>query len=152
MKKPIPRRCRTVPRRPAWKNRRKFKPTVHNDDNDDDDGDDNDDHWLEPRFTTVVEDEYSDNDPDGGDDDDDATTTYHNSTSPSKSSSNIIAIPQENQNEERDARNCTICSHYKNMLYTDFLGPNEMIIVEQPWSTIVETFPAALQRRIYGAD
>jgi len=147
LKKPIPRRCQTVPRRPAWKNRRKFKPTVHNDD---DDHDDNDDHWLESRVTTVVEDEYSHNDPDA--DDDDATESNNIPTSRSKSSSNIIPTPKELPDAELVSKNCTICSHYKNMLYIDFLGPKEMIIVEQPWSEIAETFPAALQRRIYGAD
>lgn len=141
----MPRRCRTVPRRPAWKNRRKFKPIVHNDG-----GDDNDDHWLEPRVNTVVEDEYSHNDPDA--DDDEATETNHTLASPTKSSSNIIPISQAIPDEELVSRNCTICSHYKNMLYLDFLGPKEVIIVEQPWSEIAETFPAALQRRIYGAD
>lgn len=134
----MPRRCRTVPRKPVWKNRRKFKATVHNDDGEDDDGDDNDDHWLEPRATKVVEDEYSHVDPDAADDD--ANETH------------IIPIAEDTRDEELLSRNCTICSHYTNMLYTDFVGPKEMIVVEQPWSEIVETLPAALQRRIYGAD
>lgn len=149
LNEPMPRRCRRVPRRPAWKNRRKFKPIVHNDD-DDDDVDSNDDYWLEPRVTRMVEDEYSHNDPDA--DDDDATENNNLSKSPLKQSTNIIRIPQAIPDDELVSRNCTICSHYKNMLYMDFLGPKEMIIVEQPWSEIAETFPAALQRRIYGAD
>lgn len=135
---PMPRRCRTVPGRPVWKNRRKFKATVHNDDGEDEDGDDNDDHWLEPRATKVVEDEYSHVDPDAGDDD--ANETH------------IIPVAEDTRDEELLSRNCTICSHYRNVLYTGFLGPKEMIVVEQPWSEIVETLPAALQRRIYGAD
>ncbi len=138
LEKPIPRRCRTVPKRPVWKNKRKFKPIVHNEDDDGEDGDDNDDHWLEPRATKVIEDEYSHNDPDAAEDD--ANETH------------IIPLPEETRDEELISRNCTICSHYKNMLYTEFLGPKEMIVVEQPWAEIVETFPAALQRRIYGAD
>ena len=148
LSKPIPRRCRTVPKRPVWQNRRKYKPIVH----DDDDEDDNDDHWLEPRVTKVVEDEYSHNDADGDAEDDDATETKHSPTSPSKSTLKIIPVPNDIPDEELVARSCTICSHYKNMLYTDFLGPKEMIVVEQPWLEVAETFPAALQRRIYGAD
>jgi hypothetical protein len=36
------------------------------------------------------------------------------------------------------------------MLYLDFVGPNQMVVVEQPWLRVVSTFPAALQRRVYG--
>ena len=140
----LPRRCRTVPKRPVWKNRRKYKPIVHDDDDNEDD-DDNDDHWLEPRVTKVVEDEYLHNDPDA-DDDDDTTVTKQPSTL------KVIPVPHEIPDEELVARSCTICSHYKNMLYADFLGPKEMLVVEQPWLEVAETFPAALQRRIYGAD
>ena len=122
-----------------------MKPIVHNDE-----GDDNDDHWLEPRVTKVVEDEYSHNDPDAGDDD--VTENNHTLAAPSASNSHVIPVPEEIHDEELISRSCTICSHYKNMLYTDFVSPKEMIVVEQPWSEIVETFPAALQRRIYGAD
>ena len=127
-----------VPTRSVWKNRRKFKPTRHNDDGGGDDVDDNDDYWLESRATKVVEDEYSHCDPDVADDD--ANETH------------IIPISEDSRDDKLKSRNCTICSHYKNMLYTSFLGPKEMIVVEQSWSEIVETFPAALQRRIYGAD
>mmetsp|Transcript_23727 Transcript_23727/g.51872 ORF Transcript_23727/g.51872 Transcript_23727/m.51872 type:complete len:496 (+) Transcript_23727:1160-2647(+) len=133
--KPMPRRCRTVPKRPIWKNkkRRKHKAIVHDDDDDDDDNNDgNDDHWLVPRVTKVVEDEY---------DDDDATKTK-----------SLVKVPHEIHDQEVAARSCTICSHYKNILYMNFLGPKEMVVIEQPWVDIAETFPAALQRKIYGAD
>jgi hypothetical protein len=36
------------------------------------------------------------------------------------------------------------------MLYMDFIQGNEMVIVEQPWLSVVATFPDALQRRVYG--
>lgn len=72
----LSRRCRTVPKRLVWKNRRKYKLIVH-DDYDYDDEDDYDDPWHEPRVTKVVEDEcYSHNDDADGDGDvegDDAT-------------------------------------------------------------------------------
>lgn len=142
LNKPMPRHCRAVPKRPVCKNRRKCKPIVH------DDSDDDEDHWLEPRVTTVVEDEYSSDD----DEDDASEETNHARTLLSNSSSNKTTVSQEITDAETSSQNCTICSHYKDMLYTDFLGPREMIIVEQPWSKIAETFPAALQRRIYGAD
>ena len=101
----------------------------------------------------MVEDEYSHcDDDDDDDDDDDPEETKYSRTALSKASSNKTPIPREIKDDDPSTRNCTICSHYKNMLYTDFLSPKEMIIVEQPWSKIVETFPAALQRRIYGAD
>ena len=133
--KPMPRRCRTVPKRPVWKNkkRRKHKAIVHdNDDDEDNDDNDNDDHWLVPRVTKVVEDEY---------DDDDATKTK-----------SLVKVPHKIHDQELAARSCTICSHYKNILYTNFLGPKEMVVIEQPWVDIAETLPAALQRKIYGAD
>ena len=86
--------------------------------------------WLESRVSKPAEDEYS-------------TELMSNTATPNAVSDEDIAA---------DRRSCTVCSHYKNMLYTEFLGPKEMIVVEQPWLDVVETFPAALQRRIYGAD
>jgi len=133
--KPIPRQCRYVPRRRAWKNRRKYKPIVHEVEDDPDDNtaeveDEEKKIWLESRVSKPAEDEYS-------------TELMSNTATPNAVSDEEIAA---------DRRSCTVCSHYKNMLYTEFLGPKEMIVVEQPWLDVVETFPAALQRRIYGAD
>lgn len=133
--KPIPRQCRYVPRRRAWKNRRKYKPIVHEVEDDPDDNtaeveDEEKKIWLESRVSKPAEDEYS-------------TELMSNTATPNAVSDEDIAA---------DRRSCTVCSHYKNMLYTEFLGPKEMIVVEQPWLDVVETFPAALQRRIYGAD
>lgn len=33
----------------------------------------------------------------------------------------------------------------------DFIADNEMVIVEQPWLSVIETFPAALERKIFGS-
>jgi len=148
LSKPMPRRCRNVPRRPAWKNRRKHKPIVHQDDDDDDEDDDDDDHnekklWLEPRISKVVEDEYSPDDP---------NAPPSVIAAAANTITKLSTTPNEVSDDEIATRNCTICSHYKNMLYTDFLGPKEMVVVEQPWLDVAETFPAALERRIYGAD
>jgi hypothetical protein len=46
---------------------------------------------------------------------------------------------------------CTLCLRYNSMLHLDFISANEMVIVEQPWLTVVSTFPEALQRSVYGS-
>jgi U3 small nucleolar RNA-associated protein 4 len=37
------------------------------------------------------------------------------------------------------------------MLYMDFLGENEMLVVEEPWLNVVATFPEAMERKLYGS-
>merc|ERR1712232_1129796 len=54
--------------------------------------------------------------------------------------------------ESANSQNCTICLHYNSMLYFNFLGPEEMIVIEQPWLQVVATFPEAVQRRVYGCN
>jgi len=44
-----------------------------------------------------------------------------------------------------------ICLRYNSILHMDFIAANEMVIVEQPWLTVISSFPAALERKIYGA-
>jgi hypothetical protein len=46
---------------------------------------------------------------------------------------------------------CKLCLHYNSMLHMDYVGPDELLVVEQPWLNVVATFPAALQRRAYGS-
>lgn len=53
-------------------------------------------------------------------------------------------------NSDPNARNCTVCLNYNSMMHLDFLAPNEMVVVEQPWLRVIATFPEALQRRVYG--
>ena len=76
-----------------------------------------------------------------------------------KNANPIIFAPAPLQDHGRpfvgndpNARNCTVCLHYNSMLYFDFLGPNEMVVVEQPWLRVVSTFPEALQRQVYGCN
>jgi hypothetical protein len=38
------------------------------------------------------------------------------------------------------------------MLYLDFMSADEMVVVEQPWLSVVAGFPEALQRRVYGCN
>jgi U3 small nucleolar RNA-associated protein 4 len=45
---------------------------------------------------------------------------------------------------------CTMCLRYNSMLYLDFAAANEMVVVEQPWLSVVAAFPEALHRRVYG--
>jgi U3 small nucleolar RNA-associated protein 4 len=46
---------------------------------------------------------------------------------------------------------CTVCLRYNGVLCMDFVASNEMVVVEQPWLSVVATFPDALQRRVYGS-
>lgn len=55
-------------------------------------------------------------------------------------------------NNDPNARNCTVCLNYNSMLHLDFLGGDEMLVVEQPWLRVIATFPEALQRRVYGCN
>jgi len=43
----------------------------------------------------------------------------------------------------------TMCLRYNSMLYMDFIGEHEMVVVEQSWLNVVATFPDALQRKVY---
>ncbi|OEU23374.1 hypothetical protein FRACYDRAFT_267514 [Fragilariopsis cylindrus CCMP1102] len=154
LNKSMPRDCRIVPKRRKRRNRRKYQAIVHEDDDEDDEDDNEKELWLEPRVIKVVEDEYSHCDADGDDNDTQMKQVAKKSSSSVKTTAanTQSIIPNEVSDEEITTRNCTIVSHYKNMLYTEFLGPKEMVVVEQPWLDVAETFPAALQRRIYGAD
>jgi len=46
--------------------------------------------------------------------------------------------------------NFTICLRYDSILFQDFIADKEMVIVEQPWLSILEALPDALSRRVYG--
>ncbi len=48
------------------------------------------------------------------------------------------------------SNNFTICLQYSKILFQDFVAQNEMIIVEEPWMSILEDLPDALARRVYG--
>lgn len=43
-----------------------------------------------------------------------------------------------------------ICLRYNSMLHMDFIAENEMVVVEQPWLSVIATFPDALERKVYG--
>lgn len=46
--------------------------------------------------------------------------------------------------------NFTICLRHSEILFQDFIAENEMVIVEEPWMSILEELPDALARRVYG--
>eukprot|EP00953_Heterococcus_sp_UTEX-ZZ885_P006746 4115-Heterococcus_DN1.PRE.2 len=46
--------------------------------------------------------------------------------------------------------NFKLCLRFRPLLHVDFLGPNEMLIVECPWSKIVASMPDTLYRQRYG--
>lgn len=56
---------------------------------------------------------------------------------------------QKNANRGSNS-NFTICLRYDSILFQDFVADNEMVIVEQPWLSILEDLPDALSRRVYG--
>jgi hypothetical protein len=58
---------------------------------------------------------------------------------------------EEKNNDKNKKSEAVLCLRYNSMLHLDFVGPREMIVVEQPWLNVVANFPEALQRRVYGA-
>ena len=86
-------------------------------------------------------------------------TKRKRSYSEASASTDVPAAPEmvndtdDNEVDENDdSRNCTVCLRYNSMLYMDFIQANEMLVVEQPWLTVMATFPEALHRRIYGVN
>mmetsp|Transcript_6655 Transcript_6655/g.19714 ORF Transcript_6655/g.19714 Transcript_6655/m.19714 type:complete len:325 (-) Transcript_6655:578-1552(-) len=48
--------------------------------------------------------------------------------------------------------NFTMCLRYAGVLFLDFMGEDEMVVVERPWMNVVKEFPGALERRVYGMN
>lgn len=46
--------------------------------------------------------------------------------------------------------NFTVCLRYNEMIFQGFVAENEMVVVEEPWMSILEELPDALARRVYG--
>jgi hypothetical protein len=47
-------------------------------------------------------------------------------------------------------KNYTICVKYDSILQLEFIKEDELVIVEQPWLTVLNSLPDPLERRIYG--
>ncbi|KAI2494654.1 hypothetical protein MHU86_19883 [Fragilaria crotonensis] len=46
--------------------------------------------------------------------------------------------------------NCTLCLRYNSIIHMEYISDDEIIVVEQPWLSVVAGFPAALERKVYG--
>ncbi|KAL3800453.1 hypothetical protein HJC23_011690 [Cyclotella cryptica] len=59
--------------------------------------------------------------------------------------------PKRHKSRPNDAiKNFTICLRYSNLLFQDFVNEKEMVVVEEPWMSILEELPDALARRVFG--
>ena len=58
---------------------------------------------------------------------------------------------EDEMNRDDANKNFTICLRYSGIIFQDFLDSNEMVVVEQPWLSIVNTLPDALERQRYGS-
>jgi hypothetical protein len=69
-----------------------------------------------------------------------------------KEDDTLLPCPPSNKKAHCDAssNNFTICLRYSEILFQDFVAENEMVIVEEPWMSILEDLPDALARRVYG--
>jgi len=46
--------------------------------------------------------------------------------------------------------NFAMCMRYNSVIHTDFLSDQEMIVVEQPWLSVLAMLPTVLERKIFG--
>ena len=76
-----------------------------------------------------------------------------NSISEKSKSSDSFDLKEVEKDLKKDEanRNFTICLRYSDIIFQDFLDKNEMVVVEQPRSSIVDTLPHALERQRYGS-
>ena len=49
------------------------------------------------------------------------------------------------------ANNFKICMQYSNLLFFDFIGKQELVVVEQPWLDVVGRLGEVKDRKVYGA-
>jgi len=54
--------------------------------------------------------------------------------------------------EERHWNNFKMVTHYRPILYVDFLGPGELVVVERPLVDVLTTLPPAYFKPKYGAS
>ena len=127
----VPRFCRTVPERHI--RRRQYRTPEECDTN----------PWIRPRVSKPVT-------------DDDENDNKCNEDAQHETATEGLLVkkdPRVDPSEHKPyigSRNCSICLHYNGMLYLNFIGQNELVVVEQPWLEVVETLPEAIQRRVYG--
>lgn len=57
---------------------------------------------------------------------------------------------QQDDDTKPNGTTAIVFLRYNNMLYTNFIDNNEMVIVEQSWMNVLPTLPDALERKVYG--
>jgi U3 small nucleolar RNA-associated protein 4 len=57
---------------------------------------------------------------------------------------------RKHSSSDSSNKNFTTCLRYSNVLFQDFLNDREMVVVEEPWRSVLEELPAVLARRVYG--
>lgn len=66
----------------------------------------------------------------------------------------VEVYPSPSKKQKRPANdainNFTMCLQYSNLLFQEFLNEEEMVVVEEPWMSILEELPDALARRVFG--
>jgi len=64
----------------------------------------------------------------------------------------ISAAPKKKNSHSSSpsSNNFTICLRYNEVVFQDFVGKSEMVVVEEPWSSTLATLPDPLTRRVYG--
>jgi len=63
----------------------------------------------------------------------------------------VLKEVEKDLKKDEANKNFTICLRYSGIIFQDFLDDNEMVVVEQPWLSIVNTLPDALERQRYGS-
>ena len=56
----------------------------------------------------------------------------------------------KNKSTSEGNKNFTVCLQYGEIQFQDYIAEDEMVVVEQPWMSILEDLPDALERRAYG--
>jgi len=51
---------------------------------------------------------------------------------------------------EKRRNNFTLCLKYSGILFMEFIDEDELLIVEQPWMSVLNALPDVLQRKRYG--
>jgi hypothetical protein len=69
---------------------------------------------------------------------------------PDDTSCEYISPKRKSRKSTGSCTNFTVCLRYNEMLYQGFVSENEMVVVEEPWMSILEELPDALARRAYG--
>jgi U3 small nucleolar RNA-associated protein 4 len=52
--------------------------------------------------------------------------------------------------QTREETTVTVCVKYTGVLFMDYMSDHEMVLVEQPWLSVMASLPDALDRRVYG--